>query len=742
MEEKQGTITEIIFRNDDNGYTVAVMETDEEEFTVVGVLPVCVKGTGYRMRGSFKVHPTYGEQFAFTEYEELLPEGADKITAFLASGVIRGIGPKTAALIVGHFGENTLKIIEEEPRRLLEISGIGEKKIAMIKESYDAHREFATISMFFQQYGVSSEYALKLYKAYGADCVDIIKENPYRLVEEVRGIGFHKADVIASKMGIEEESPFRVRSGIRYGLVYYAGEGNTFMPQQELCEKVAELLDVSTELVYDNLVQMAFEGDVKVDAVDGQNVVYLFFYYLAEQKVCANLALLSSAPLKSLTVDPDNMISMTEGETGIKLSDRQKDAVKSSLTSGISVITGGPGTGKTTIINAIIKIFKNSGLKTAIAAPTGRAAKRITETSGNYASTIHRLLEYAYSDSEDDMQFGKNSDDPLDYDVIIIDEASMIDLLLMKGLTDAIKPGTRLIMVGDADQLPSVGAGNVLRDIIESEYVHTVKLVEIFRQAEESMIVVNAHRINRGEYPFLNEKDKDFFFMERQSEKDMVSLILELVTKRLSSYYRDIEPIRDIQVLTPVRKGNLGCVSLNSELQQALNPPDPLLSEKKYGDRIFREGDKVMQIRNNYGLKWKRMSDYTEGEGIFNGDVGFIDKIDTEFNEVNVIYDDDKYVTYDFSQLEEVELAYAITVHKSQGSEFPIVVMPVSYFPPVLATRNLLYTAVTRGKQIVVMVGSENRMKAMIDNNRIKMRYSGLKFRLSALEKYEDQQPD
>jgi len=742
MEEKQGTITEIIFRNDDNGYTVAVMETDEEEFTVVGVLPVCVKGTGYRMRGSFKVHPTYGEQFAFTEYEELLPEGADKITAFLASGVIRGIGPKTAALIVGHFGENTLKIIEEEPRRLLEISGIGEKKIAMIKESYDAHREFATISMFFQQYGVSSEYALKLYKAYGADCVDIIKENPYRLVEEVRGIGFHKADVIASKMGIEEESPFRVRSGIRYGLVYYAGEGNTFMPQQELCEKVAELLEVSTELVYDNLVQMAFEGDVKVDAVDGQNVVYLFFYYLAEQKVCANLALLSSAPLKSLTVDPDNMISMTEGETGIKLSDRQKDAVKSSLTSGISVITGGPGTGKTTIINAIIKIFKNSGLKTAIAAPTGRAAKRITETSGNYASTIHRLLEYAYSDSEDDMQFGKNSDDPLDYDVIIIDEASMIDLLLMKGLTDAIKPGTRLIMVGDADQLPSVGAGNVLRDIIESEYVHTVKLVEIFRQAEESMIVVNAHRINRGEYPFLNEKDKDFFFMERQSEKDMVSLILELVTKRLSSYYRDIEPIRDIQVLTPVRKGNLGCVSLNSELQQALNPPDPSLSEKKYGDRIFREGDKVMQIRNNYGLKWKRMSDYTEGEGIFNGDVGFIDKIDTEFNEVNVIYDDDKYVTYDFSQLEEVELAYAITVHKSQGSEFPIVVMPVSYFPPVLATRNLLYTAVTRGKQIVVMVGSENRMKAMIDNNRIKMRYSGLKFRLSALEKYEDQQPD
>ena len=427
------------------------------------------------------------------------------------------------------------------------------------------------------------------------------------------------------------------------------------------------------------------------------------------------------------------MIKMTEGETGIILSEQQITAVKSSLTSGVSVITGGPGTGKTTIINTIINIFEQSEFKVAIAAPTGRAAKRITETSGHYASTVHRLLEYYYCEGEDVMKFGKTSEDPLNYDVVIVDEASMIDLMLMQGLTDAIKPGTRLIIVGDYDQLPSVGAGNVLRDIIESEYVHTVILKEIFRQAEESMIVVNAHRINKGEYPFVNGKDKDFFLMERPSEKAILDLILELITKRLAAYYEGIVPVRDIQVLTPVRKGALGSIFLNKELQQALNPPRDDLMERKFGEKLFRENDKVMQIKNNYQMGWKKRRDFSEGQGIFNGDVGFIEKIDKEFNQMTVIFDEDKYVTYDFSQLDELELAYAVTVHKSQGSEFPIVVMPISWFPPVLATRNLLYTAVTRGKQIVVLVGSEGRMNAMIDNNRIKMRYSGLRYRLENL---------
>ena len=733
MEEKQGIITEIIFHNEDNGYTIAVMETEAEYFTVVGCLPSCVKGSSYKLRGTFKVHPTYGEQFAFTEFEEMLPTGKAGIEGFLASGVIKGIGPKMAAAIVNLFGEETLEIMEHEPEKLSRVSGIGPKKAESIAESFAAHREFANVSMFFQEYGVSADYALKLYKIYGASATELIKENPYRRVEEVYGIGFRKADTIAEKMGIEKESTFRIHSGIKYGLSYYVGEGNTYMPQQELCEKVAELLDVSTELIYENMVTMAFEGDIQIDSLDGQTVVYLYLYYLAEQKVCKNIAAIAGAGLKALSVDIDSMIKMTEGETGIILSEQQITAVKSSLTSGVSVITGGPGTGKTTIINTIINIFEQSEFKVAIAAPTGRAAKRITETSGHYASTVHRLLEYYYCEGEDVMKFGKTSEDPLNYDVVIVDEASMIDLMLMQGLTDAIKPGTRLIIVGDYDQLPSVGAGNVLRDIIESEYVHTVILKEIFRQAEESMIVVNAHRINKGEYPFVNGKDKDFFLMERPSEKAILDLILELITKRLAAYYEGIVPVRDIQVLTPVRKGALGSIFLNKELQQALNPPRDDLMERKFGEKLFRENDKVMQIKNNYQMGWKKRRDFSEGQGIFNGDVGFIEKIDKEFNQMTVIFDEDKYVTYDFSQLDELELAYAVTVHKSQGSEFPIVVMPISWFPPVLATRNLLYTAVTRGKQIVVLVGSEGRMNAMIDNNRIKMRYSGLRYRLENL---------
>ena len=737
MEEKQGIITDIIFHNEDNGYTIAVMETEEEYFTVVGCLPSCAEGACYRLRGSFKVHPQYGEQFSFTEFEEVLPTEKTEIEGFLASGVISGIGPKMAAAIVSQFGDDALRIIEDEPHRLSEVSGIGEKKARAIADSYREHREFATVSMFFQKYGISTEYALKLYRVYGGQTVSLICENPYRLTEEVYGIGFRRADAMAQKLGFEKESSFRIRSGIKYGLGYYAGEGNTYMPQQELCEKVGELLEVSRELVYENIVDMAFDGELQVDSLQGQTVVYLYSYYLAEQKVCRNIAALASAGLKSLSVDIDSMIRMTQARSGIQLSQQQIHAVKSSLTSGISVITGGPGTGKTTIIHALINIFEESGFKVAIAAPTGRAAKRITETGGHYASTIHRLLEYYYSAGEDLMRFGKNSEDPLDYDVIIVDEASMIDLMLMQGLTEAIRPGSRLIMVGDYDQLPSVGAGNVLRDMIESEYVHTVMLKEIFRQARESLIAVNAHRINQGEYPFVNSRDKDFFFMERSGEKQIAQLMIQLITERLSAYYEDMIPVRDIQLLTPVKKGVLGSIALNRELQQALNPPKNDLMEKKSGDRIFREKDKVMQIRNNYELRWKKGEDFSEGQGVFNGDVGFIDRIDQDNHQMTVIFDEDKYVTYDFSQLDELELAYAITVHKSQGSEFPIVVMPVSWFPPVLATRNLLYTAVTRGKKVVVLVGSKQKMNAMIDNNRIRMRYSGLKARLQRLLEVE-----
>lgn len=733
IEEKQGVIADIIFHNQENSYTIAVFETEDEQFTAVGTLPSCRKGSNYLIRGQWKVHPSYGEQFAFFEFEEILPSSKEGIEDFLASGVLKGIGKKTAALIVAKFGDKTLEIIENEPKRLTEISGIGPKKAEAVAEAFRSHREFANISLYLQQYGINADYAMKLYKVYGPETIVAIEDNPYQLVDDVFGIGFKKADRIAQKMGVAKDDENRIKSGVRFSLGYFASEGNTFLPQSFLSEKTADLLEVSIEKIDDALVEMAFQGDIHIDRLENRNVVYLFPYYVAEQNVCKCLGSLNAAILKPIGSDLDSLIRVTENVSGIKLSENQKDAVKNSLQHGVSVITGGPGTGKTTIINAIMDILTQSGFKTAIAAPTGRAAKRITETSGYEASTIHRLLEYYYSESEDSMSFGKTSEDPLDYNAVIIDEASMIDLMLMNGLVSAIRPGTRLILVGDSDQLPSVGAGNVLRDIIASEYIFCVKLTEIFRQAKESLIVVNAHKINKGEYPDCNEKGKDFFMMRQKTEKEMLQLIKDLCIRRLPAYYTELLPVRDIQVLTPVRKGFLGSINLNKELQDVLNPPCSELEEKKFGERLFREHDKVMQIRNNYELKWKNQEDFTEGEGVFNGDVGFINHIDKEFNEVTVVFDECKYVTYDFSQMEELELAYAITVHKSQGSEFPIIIMPMSWFPPVLATRNLLYTGVTRGKQAVVIVGSEDKMHAMVDNNRITQRHSGLGVRLKML---------
>lgn len=733
LEEKQGTIVDIIFHNRDNGYTVAVFETELDAFTAVGNIPSASVGRSYVLRGEFVIHPSYGEQFSIKEFEEMLPSTKDGIREFLASGAMKGIGKKTASSIVSRFGTETLRIIEEEPERLTEIPGIGKKTAEKIGEAFGKQREFANIVLYLQQYGIGADYAMRLYQVYGEDTVKAVEENPYRLVEDVFGIGFKKADKIAKKIGIAADDEYRIRSGIIFTLSYFAGEGNTYLPQDMLCEKAGQLLELSMEKIEEELVTMAFSGDIHIENLDGRNVVFLMPYYMAEQNICKCLAALETAALKPIEGSVEGLISRTEAATGIYLSENQKHAVKTSLNMGVSVITGGPGTGKTTIINTIIGILEDSGLKTAIAAPTGRAAKRITETSGHYASTIHRLLEYYFSESENMMRFGKTREEPLDYDAVIVDEASMIDLMLMNGLLNAIKPGTRLIIVGDADQLPSVGAGNVLRDIIDSEYVYCTKLTEIFRQAKESMIVVNAHRINKGEYPDCNAKEKDFFLLHRSSEKEMLQTIKELCITRLPDYYKDISPVADIQVLTPVRKGLLGSINLNKQLQDVLNPPDSSLEEKTFGERTFREGDKVMQIKNNYQLEWKNTEDFTEGEGVFNGDVGFIKKIDREFNELTVLYDDVKYVTYNFGQLDELELAYAVTVHKSQGSEFPVVIMPVSWFPPMLATRNLLYTAVTRGKRAVVLVGSENKLNAMVDNNRIRERFSGLRVRLARL---------
>jgi len=730
MEQKQVKVADVLFQNKENGYTVILAENENEQFTAVGNFPEPVLGREFILSGSFKIHPSYGEQFAFYEYEEVMPTSIEGIEGFLASGLLKGVGKKTAQAIVKKFGEDTFRIIEQEPKRLTEVSGIGKKTAEIISKAFGAHKEFAEITLYFQQFGLSVDYAIKLYKVYGTDTITQVKENPYSLVEDVFGINFRKADKIAEKLGVPKDDEERIKSGILFTMQYFVNEGHTFLPNDFLCEKAAELMELSTEQIHDIVVQMAFDGRLHVEALEGRQVVFLMPYYLAEQNVCKKLMLFDAAGLKVMNANIDELIVKTERQTGVQLSEHQKFAVRSCISNGVSVITGGPGTGKTTIINTIINILHDAELSTAIAAPTGRAAKRITETSGHYASTIHRLLEYSYSDSEDTMRFGKNEENPLEFDAIIIDETSMVDIILMNAIVNAIQPGTRLILVGDADQLPSVGAGNVLRDILDGEVIYSVKLTEIFRQAKESLIVVNAHKINKGEYPYCNEKDKDFFLMRLSSEKDMLMTIKALCAERLPAYYADLVPMRDIQILTPTRKGLLGCVNLNAELQKVLNPSSQMLAEKKFADKIFREKDKVMQIKNNYQLTWKKLDDFSEGQGVFNGDIGFIEKIDNEYGEMTVVYDENKYVTYDFTQLDEVEPAYAITVHKSQGSEFPIVVMPVSWFPPMLATRNLLYTAVTRGKTAVVLVGSENKMNGMVDNNIIAERYSGLDVRL------------
>ena len=599
MIEIQGSIAEVIYHNKDNYYTIALVENEETQVTIVGYLPSVDRGRAYSFRGLWKNHPTYGEQFSFTEYEEEMPSTHEGIEGFLASGVLKGIGKKTAAAIVKKFGAETFDIIEKQPHRLTEVDGIGEKKAASVGEAFLAHREFAEVTLFLQQYGIAPPYAMKLYKVYGADTIQAVTRNPYQLVDDVFGIGFKKADKIAEKMGIGKDSEYRIQSGLKYALWLYINEGHTYVPQKMFCESAAELLEIGTEQVYEMLIQLAFEGDVHIENLEGRAVVFSMPYFAAEQNVCKCLLALNSAGLKPVSTNVDQLISTTEYETGIQLSENQKYAVKASLLNGVSVITGGPGTGKTTIINTIMKIFDHSGIVTAIAAPTGRAAKRITETSGYDASTIHRLLEYYYSEGEDTMRFGKNGEDQLQYDAIIIDEASMIDILLMNGLVNAIKPGTRLIVVGDADQLPSGGAGNVLRDMIDSEVIYSVKLTEIFRQAKESLIVVNAHKINRGEYPDCNEKDKDFFLLRKKSEKEMLDTIQSLCVKRLPDYYQGCDAVRDMQVLTPVRRGMLGSINLNKELQKVLNPPSDERVEKNFGDRIFRENDKVMQIKNN-----------------------------------------------------------------------------------------------------------------------------------------------
>lgn len=732
-EDKSGKIAEVIYFNEDNFYTIAVFETDTEQFYAVGYMPRAAKGRRYDLIGEWKVHPKYGEQFAFSSFQEAEPETTDGILSFLSSGVVKGVGPSTAAAIVKKFGENTLKIISEEPERLTEVSGIGAKKAETIAESYGQHREYASTVMVLSEFGISAGQCMRLYKAYGTEAVRIVKENPYQLISDVDGIGFRKADKIAESMGFDRQSPYRIKSGVRYALENIAQEGSTYMPRREFLDSCSEFLDVPRDIIDEEILEMVLDGTVFLENLDGREILQLWRFHRAEQNVAGRLYALCHSTLSAVSGSAEKQIKACEKQTGIELSELQKHAVVSSLKNGVSVITGGPGTGKTTIINTILYILNAAGIKTALAAPTGRAAKRMSETTGEDASTIHRLLEYYYSEGDDEMRFGRTEENPLDYQCIIVDEMSMVDILLMEALLLAVRNGTRLIFVGDADQLPSVGAGNVLRDIISSETVHTVRLTDIFRQAAESMIVVNAHRINKGEYPSFNEKDKDFFFLERVKEREIQETIKDLLARRLPAFYKNCDPKQDIQVLTPTKKGILGSIELNKMLQAVLNPPAEGKREKQFGERIYREGDKVMQNKNDYELEWRYLRDFTTGQGVFNGDLGIIQSVDNSEGTVSVLYDGDKLATYDYSNLDEIETAFAMTVHKSQGSEFPVVVMPIARFAPMLATRNLLYTAVTRAKQGAVLVGMVRACNGMVDNNSITARYSALASRLTRL---------
>lgn len=730
MDEIQGTIHEIVFRNEHNGYTVLDMERGNELLTLVGYFSFLNIGETIKAYGSWVKHPHYGTQFKVETYTTITPATVNGIEKYLSSGLIPGIGPHTARKLVEKFGLDTFDIIQYNPERLNEVEGIGAKKSARIYEAFLEQKELKDIMMFLEQYGIGPAYAVRIYKAYGANTVNEIKGNPYKLADDIFGIGFKMADKVALSIGISKSSKYRIASGTRYVLNQYHGNGHTFVPQEELVRSAAVLLEVDETDIEDMIVRLFIEKKLVTEDIGDIRGVYSVPFFKAESGSASRLIRLLYYKTPPLDLDIDSEISAVEKLEGIELAYKQRIAVAEALLQSILVITGGPGTGKTTTIKTIITLFEKQGLSVLLAAPTGRAAKRMQEATGREAKTIHRLLEFGYGDSDEDMFFQKNEESPLECDAIIIDEVSMIDILLMNNLLKAIAEGTRVILVGDIDQLPSVGPGNVLRDIIESGVLPVVRLDEIFRQSERSMIVINAHRINRGEPPIMSSGSSDFFFIRKESQEDIVSTIVELCTERLPKYM-GFSTCEGIQILSPMKKGLCGVLNLNRELQKALNPKESRKAEKHYREVVFRVGDKIMQTKNNYKMKWQSANNNEkEGEGVFNGDLGIITDIDNEEQCMEVVFDGERKVKYDFSILDELEHAYALTVHKSQGSEFPVLVMPLTFGPPMLMTRNLLYTGLTRAKNMVVLVGKERFLYQMINNNQITARYSGLRRRL------------
>lgn len=736
MEVIEGYVENIIFRNDDNGYTVLNVVNDGEEITCVGMFHYIGEGELIEAQGSYTNHQSYGKQFQIQKYEIKAPQDVIAIERYLGSGAIKGIGVALAARIVRRFKADTFRIIEEEPERLVEVKGISERKAREIAEQMEEKKDLRKAMIFLQQYGISTTLAVKIYSQYGQNIYNIVKENPYRLADDITGIGFKIADEIASKVGIHTDSDFRIKSGVLYVLLQALNDGHTYLPEHVLLNKAEDLLKVEQIHIEKHILDMVIDKKLIIKEKNNIKTIYSSRYYYLELNTAK---MLHDLNIQCNVAENEiyQKLKKIEDNTEIELDELQKKAIVEAVRNGLLIITGGPGTGKTTTINTIIKYFELEGLEIFLAAPTGRAAKRMTEATGYEAQTIHRLLEVSGT-PDNDMAggFERNEENPLEADVVIIDEMSMVDIYLMNVLLKAITVGTRLILVGDVDQLPSVGPGSVLKDIINSKMYNVVMLNKIFRQAVQSDIVVNAHKINRGERVIADNKSKDFFFLKRDDANVIISVLITLIKQKLPPYVEATS--YDIQVLTPMRKGNLGVERLNSILQEYLNPPATNKNEKEYGQGLFREGDKIMQIKNNYQIEWEIRNRYgiaiNKGMGVFNGDMGVIKEINTFTEEVRVEFDEARSVTYSFKQLDELELAYAITIHKSQGSEYPAVVIPLLTGPSMLMNRNLLYTAVTRAKKCVTLVGSEDTFQTMIENVSEQKRYSGLTDRILEIE--------
>ncbi len=749
METIDGYVDHIVFQNRENGYTVMSLIAEGEEVTCVGMCRGLTQGDTISVRGDYVEHPVYGVQFKIDSYQTVTPKDSEGMERYLGSGAVKGVGAALAARIVKKFGDDTFRIIEEEPERLVEIKGISERKAREIAVQMEEKKDLRDAMVYLQQFGISNTLAVKIYDTYGMEVYGILKENPYRLAEDISGVGFRMADELAGKIGIHTDSDYRIRSGILYVLMQAVGEGHCYLPESVLLERAQALLEVDRENIRPQLDNLMMDKKLVIKG----ECAFLTSYYYAELS-CAQM-------LKELNIsmEADNSVVMPEKagqngfegpsfnaaakrrleslakDLGLELNELQLQAVMECIRNGLLILSGGPGTGKTTTINMIIRYFEAEGLDIFLAAPTGRAAKRMTEATGFEARTIHRMLELNSALSDEDtrkVRFERNEENPLETDVIIIDEMSMVDIQLFQALLRAVVPGTRLVLVGDVNQLPSVGPGQVLRDLIQSGQFPMVELEKIFRQAEESDIIVNAHRINNGQQIALDNKSKDFFLLERNDVNVIYKHMIQLIREKLPKYVK-ATPF-DIQVLTPMRKGSLGCETLNGILQQYLNPPDPAKKEHPTGSGLYREGDKVMQIKNNYQLEWEIVSKYgipvEKGTGVFNGDMGRILKIDESAASMVVEYDEQRRVTYPFSLLEELELSYAITIHKSQGSEYPAVILPLLGGTRMLFNRNLLYTAITRAKNCVTILGSSGTVRGMIDNISENKRYTALDQRI------------